>query len=497
MILTAGARILAMFSNFEEANSFLETLIPKQYKTVKAMRLERISYLLKLLGDPHKKLKFVHIGGTSGKGSTAYFLSKILTAQGYRVGLHISPHLQIVTERMQINGVPMPKEKFVRYMNELKYLMEKFEGVSGLEKPTYFEVTVAISLDYFAREKVDIAVVEVGLGGELDATNVIKPLISIITNVGLDHTDILGKTVQKIARDKAEIIKKGAPVIIGAKQPSVQKVIRNKADRVGSELFVLGEDFNYKIKSLDLSGSSFDFIWTNGSSERVQPYQLSTPALYQVGNASLTLAAIELLKGLGFKVGKEKVYKSLKTAKVPGRFEIIRKRPLIILDGAHNPEKIKALLNSLKGLFPKKKYIFLVAFKKGKDAEKMLRLLIPYAETFIITEFSRTTDMGGHFTTPSEKIEKVLTKLKLPGQIIVNKDSPKALNEAKKLSKEGTPVVVTGSLYLVGEIRDLFFPINKTEEPRSSRGSIISYKSKAVTLAHEVVAGHGRNKVRP
>ena len=250
-----------MFSTFKEANEYLETLIPKTYVTTHALKLERVIYLLKLLNNPHRKFKSIHIGGTSGKGSTAYFLSQLLTGQGYKVGLTISPHLQSVRERFQINGKLISEEKLIFYVNKIRPLVEKTEKDLRLGRPTYFESLVALAFDYFAREKVDIAVVEVGLGGKLDATNVIQPLISIITNVDLDHTDILGDTVEKIARDKSGIIKEGSPVVSGARQLAVKNIIAKKCAENKSRLFLINKEFNYKIKKTNFSGVSFDFSW--------------------------------------------------------------------------------------------------------------------------------------------------------------------------------------------------------------------------------------------
>ncbi|MCH8821461.1 bifunctional folylpolyglutamate synthase/dihydrofolate synthase [Patescibacteria group bacterium] len=455
-----------MFSTFQEANEYLENLIPLgfSYNPKDVMKLDRVKYLLKLLGNPHKKIKTIHIGGTSGKGSTAYFLSQILVGQGYKIGLHTSPHLKDISERMQINGRPIPDKNFIYHVNRIEPLIGKVEKDLRLGKPTYFETTVAITFDYFAKQNVDIAIIEVGLGGKLDATNIIHPLVSIITNVDLDHTEILGNTVEKIAKDKSGIIKKEVPVISGTNKLAVKNIIAKKAQENDSKYFLRGETFDYSIKKIDFSGINFNFSWLGESKE----YQLSTPAAYQAENASLALAAIQLLKGQGFKISNEKTYTSLGKAKVPGRFEIVspllklqragQKKPLIILDGAHNPVKVKTFLGSLTQLLPNKKFIFLVAFKKDKDIEQMLKIMTPHSEAFVITEFSKITDMGRYFTTPVKEIENILMKLKFSGDIIIEKDSVKALEKARKLQNKNLPLIITGSLYLVGEIRDKFFP---------------------------------------
>jgi dihydrofolate synthase/folylpolyglutamate synthase len=444
-----------MISTFKEAVAYLETLIPTSNRTVKALRLERIVYLLKLLGNPHQKLKFVHIGGTSGKGSVAYLLSKLLNAQGYKVGLHLSPHLQKITERMQINDMPISEKKFINQVNLLLPLNRKVQKDLNLGEPTYFETLVAASFDYFEKEKVDIAIVEVGLGGTLDATNVIKPLLSIITSVGLDHTEILGKTVQKIARDKAGIIKEGSPVITGATQPSVREIIMKKAQNLDSKVYVLGSDFDHKIKNTTLSGSIFDFTMKDKIYRNIS---LSLLGIFQVENASLALMASHLLTDFGFKIGKETIYKALEVAKIPGRFEKVSEKPLIILDGAHNPIKMQTFLSSLRRIFPKKKFIFLVAFKKDKDIKNILKLLTPASTSFVVSEFNQPTDMGKRFTTRAAEIRRLIKEVGFSGKTLIQRNSHKALFEAKKLASKGDVIVVTGSLYFVGEIRNLFYP---------------------------------------
>ena len=443
-----------MFSTFKEANKYLETLIPKEYKSSEALKLERIKHLLKLLGNPHKSLKLIHIAGTSGKGSVSYILSHLLTGQGYKTGLHVSPHLQTIRERMQIDGQLISEEEFVKLVNEIKPLVKKTDKDLGLKKPTYFETTVATAFKFFSDNKVDFSVIEVGLGGRLDATNVANPILSIITNVDLDHTDILGNTVEEIAEEKAGIIKKGVPVVSGVERLAVKNIIAKKAAKNNSKIFFINDEFNFKIKSLDFSGINFDFSWRG----KADPFRISSPAAYQVENSSIALAAITILKKQGHEINDEKIKKSLVTAKIPGRFEIIQKDPLIIFDGAHNPVKVKTLLDSLIKLIPGKKFTFLVAFKKDKNISEMLKILSRHAEAFVITEFNKITDMGRHFTTRTLEIEKTLKELKYSGGIIIEKDSSLAFEKAKKLSSEKNPLIVTGSLYLVGEIRDIFFP---------------------------------------
>lgn len=447
-----------MFSTFEQANEYLETLIPKEYKPTEALKLERITYLLKLLGDPHKKFRSIHIGGTSGKGSVAYILSQLLTRQGLKTGLHVSPHLQTIRERMQINGNFISEKDFVTLVNEIKPLVEKTEKSLGLKKPSFFETTVALAFKHFANNKIDIGVVEVGLGGRLDATNVLKPILSVITNVDLDHTDILGNTLEQIAKEKSGIIKKGVPVVSGAHQLAVKNIIAKKAEINKSPIYFINDKFRYQVVRLDFSGVKISFSWLKTTKKY---FTIPIPSVFQAENTSLALAAIMSLKKQGFNFKEQKISNSLSSLKIPGRFEIVNKNPLLIIDGAHNPAKIKALLYSLHKLEGPKKYIFLIAFKKDKNISAMLKTLYGHAETFVITEFNQTTDMGRRFTATVKDIEQILAETTFSGKIIIEKNSTKAFQKAKKLSGKKTPLVVTGSLYLIGEVRDILFPINK------------------------------------
>ncbi len=451
--------VAMLFSNLREANKYLETLIPSPKRTPLDRRLEKTAHLLRLCGNPHEKLQLIHIGGTSGKGSVAYFLSRILTGQGYKVGLHVSPHLQIVTERAQINGQLMLKEKFSEYVERFKPLITQVEKDLKPLKINYFETLVAIALKYFADEKVDIAIIEVGIGGSFDATNVINPLISIITNVGLAHTGMLGKTIQKIAKDKAGIIKRDSLVITGAKQPSVQRIISEKAENCNSDVSFLDRDFSYKIKTANLTGSIFDFRWED---KIYRNLALSAPGLFQIENASTALAASCLLPQLGFKIDQKKIYKALEKVKIPGRFEVVQKRPLIILDAAHNMVKIKTFLSSLTYVLPNQKFIFVTTFvtlEGNKEVAEILKRIMACAKAFVVVEFSQAADTNRQLALSAGAVAALLKKLNFSGDIVIEKRPREALAKAKKLANKTDIIVITGSLYLVGEIRDLFFPI--------------------------------------
>lgn len=418
-----------MFANYSKKSSayyevrdWLESFIPLVYGK-EELGLVRIEELLRLLGNPERKFKSIHIAGTSGKGSTAFYTARLLQGMNLKVGLHISPHLVDVRERMQINGKLIPMGKFIRLISRIKPVVESMKD-SEVGLPSYFEILVAASFKYFAQEKVDWAVVEVGLGGRLDATNVLVPEVSVITNIGLDHTEILGNTVEKIAFEKAGIIKAGVPAVTAASGKALG-VIENAARDRGSKL----------VKVSTQKGPMVNQI-------------LAETALETIG-IGVSEASMKKVFGEGF----------------AGRFEEIEQG--VILDGAHNPDKIRALIDFVwksKVKVQKSKVILVVAFKKGKKWKEMVDLLLKNlnVEQVIATEFNAFTDTGKWSTVPAEEIAKYIkSKSKGPRFLTKSKvesveNSQEAVSEAMNAAKKGEIVLVTGSLYLIGEVRTIW-----------------------------------------
>ncbi len=467
--------------SYSKAIAYLEGFIGKivfnvDNKSVKQHDpLDRMRIFLSLLGNPQNKFKSVLVGGTSGKGSTAYLLSRILTKAGCKTGFTLSPHLQKANERLQINEKEIPDKQFIKLVNLVKPVVEGMKNAK-IGAPSYFEILIAMAFLYFAEKRVDIAVAEVGMGGEFDATNTLNPLIAVLTNVGLDHMNILGNTVEKIAETKAGIIKrindKGLinnssliinhlTVISGVRQPSVIKIIEDRSKDVGAELRLLWRDFGYKVKKENISGIEFDFI---SQEEILDDIKLSLLGQYQAENASLAIKTVLELRKLGFKIADEVIRRALKSAFFPGRFEIIKvargpvKNKLkIILDGAHNPIKMKEFLKTLKKIFPTQKKTFIIGFKFDKDIPKMLKQIVKVADEIIVTEFNRATDMNMNASARALMIKDKLLRMKYREKIIVKKDSKKALKMGIKTIQQfndSAILVVTGSLYLVGEIRN-------------------------------------------
>lgn len=421
-----------MVKTFLEARDYLESFIPDPIFSHTPYQLDRMRALCALLGNPQNAYPIIHVGGTSGKGSTATFASFLLANAGLKTGLHTSPHLESLTERIQINNQPISRTHFVELIQQLIPHIEKLRQTPH-GAPSYFEILVAMTFLYFKEMKVDAAVIEVGLGGTLDGTNVIPPSVCIITNISLDHTNILGKTTEKIAREKMGIIKPTSPAVIsGITQPHLKRLLRTKTNDVKVPLYLLHSDFHTDMRQLRLKGS------------------------FQHTNFSLAKEAVFHFLSLHFP-DKLKLFTSMCDAAardtfIPGRMEIVKNSPLVMLDGAHNGAKIKALVSSLVELYPHYRWLTIVAIKKGKPARTILRTLEPLTRTFYFTQFTQVTDTGLHQSTDPVDLVSLSRK-----SVEMFASSKEALYQALSLAEKNRwPVLVTGSLYLVGEIRALF-----------------------------------------
>lgn len=433
--------------SFKEAERFLFSYIPKtsSRKFPGKFGLARAKYFLKFLGDPQERLQIIHVAGTSGKGSTAYLTSLMLASLKFKVGLHLSPHLLDVRERVQINNDLISKQKFIRYLNELLPAIRKMRG-SRYGSPTYFEILAALAYYIFWKEKVDYAVMETGLGGLYDGTNVVQnpQKLCVVTRIGMDHMRVLGRTLGAIARQKVGIIQKGNFVISIQQKAVVEKAFSLSAAKKGAKLEWIRTNRDFGDIALNQNRTIFRF-------RNLGRIRLGLIGAHQAENASLALAAVQhIAKRDHFAFDSQKIKKALASAYFPARFEILRVRGrTVILDGAHNPQKAEALANALQGVFPGEKFVFLIAFKKGKEYRKMLNTFSPLAEEFVLSGFFVANQDLRHLSEKPEEIACLLDGIGIHRYRIIP-NSRAALRSA--LTKGRQPIVITGSLYLLAEL---------------------------------------------
>jgi len=414
--------------------------------------LENINYLLYLLGEPHKKLKIIHVAGTNGKGSTCSSISSILQSDGYKVGLYTSPHLVDFTERIKINHKPINRKKVSELLERIKPYIEKVANTPSYGHPTFFEVITSMAFLYFFEEQVDYLVLEVGLGGRLDATNVCEPLISVITHIDYDHMDKLGNSLEEIAREKGGIIKPEGIVISSNQYEEAYNEIRKIADEKKSLIYSIGREISYKIVKSDIKGVIFNL---KGIYREYK--NLHTPLLgrHQADNATNAIAAVEALKMKGTDISQKAIRDGLEKVKWTGRLEIVRNNPTIILDGAHNPNGAKIMHQALEEIFSYRYLTLVLAIFADKDYKKMIEVLAPGADLIIATKAENPR------AASPQAIAKEAAKYINKNKIIAIENIPQAINYALSNSKEDALICITGSLYTVGEAKKYFKTKNR------------------------------------
>lgn len=427
-----------MFDTYEQAIDWIHTRLRLGIKP----GLSRMAWMLERLEHPERQIKTIHVGGTNGKGSTVTFLRAILQTAGYRVGTFTSPYFEQFNERISVNGQPISDAELIELANVIKPLADELDR-SELGGPTEFEVITAMSFYYFAKmSPVDVVLYEVGLGGRFDSTNVIHPLLSIITSIGLDHTAILGESYEEIAFEKAGIIKNGVSVITGVKQPEALEVIRKKAFDCKSSLYHLGEDFAASSKEPLERGEQFTFTSMFG---QIHELKTSMIGAHQVENAACAVMASQVLANYySFLIEEEHIREGLMLAYWPGRLEILSEDPLVLIDGAHNEEGIKALASEINARFADKNISILFAALKDKKLDKMIATLEEVADQLIFTtfDFPRAASAKDLMDAGSTKGNK---------RIAANYQDflHRKINELDKADM----LIVTGSLYFLSEAK--------------------------------------------
>jgi len=426
-----------MFTTYEDAISWIHSRLRLGIKP----GLKRMEWMMERLDHPERRIKSVHIGGTNGKGSTVTYLRSILEEAGYSVGTFTSPYFEQFNERISINGRPIKDEDIIKLANNIYPLSEELEA-SELGGPTEFEIITAMAMQYFGQiNPVDIVLFEVGLGGRFDSTNIIYPILSIITNIGLDHTAILGDTYEKIASEKAGIIKPGTAVVSGVKQKEAMEVIMHTANEMKAPLYILGSKFYLENHSSTSSGEKFT---QKTPFSELPNLEISMAGKHQIENASLAVMGAEILKRyFSFLIENEHIRAGLKKAYWPGRFEILSQDPVVIIDGAHNEEGVTSLVSELENRYHDKKINLIFAALADKKLDKMIMNLDRIANqiTFVDFNYPRAAQAKDLF---------VISKNENKHYDI---DWKSTITKEISSLKENDILVITGSLYFLSAIK--------------------------------------------
>jgi dihydrofolate synthase / folylpolyglutamate synthase len=433
---------------YDEAIPFWFGRVNYEQKTPQAddLKLDRMRALLARLGNPHERLRILHVAGSKGKGSTSAMLAAMLQAAGHRTGLFTSPHLMAVEERIQVDRQPIARAELAALMAEIR------DASAGtLERElTFFEIDTALGFLHFVRRRVAIAVVEVGLGGRFDSTNVCRPMAALITSISLDHTQVLGDTAEAIAREKAGIIKPGQPTVSGARADGPRRVIVATCSERSSPLRQLGVDFRYEYEPALVSESE-----DRGAVVHVHTWRRAWPGLqlgligeHQARNAALAIATVDLLGELGLSVGEVAVREGLATVRWPARLEVLGRRPVVVLDCAHNVASAQVLVQALTSSFPLPnggRRLLVFAASRDKDLSGMLQVLTPYFDRIVLTRFRESPRAA-----PPEQLATCVPGDKL---LAVVANATDAWRLARAEAGERDLICVAGSVFLAGELR--------------------------------------------
>jgi len=405
--------------------------------------LSRMYRVMSLLGDPHLNYDIVHVAGTKGKGSICAMTASIMKEARYKVGLYSSPHMIDFRERIKVNNNEISRQTLTNYVMKLRPIFNSVEKISA------FEIITAIAFKYFTDQQVEIAIIEVGMGGRLDATNVVQPIVSIISPVSHDHMKILGNTLAKIAKEKAGIIKKSIPVIISPQKKSAKEEIERIAKRKGSIIIDTSENYEFEQKKYSLEKQSFVI-----KEKLIHPsdtygpiYEIPLLGDHQINNAITAYACVMRLRKLGYKINESALKNGFSKVEWPGRFEVVCQKPLIIVDGAHNRDSFRKLKNTIKKYLTGKKVILIFGASEDKEVQLMLKIIKPYIDQFIFTKSEHPRAME------IDKLEKYASNIDLENYSISEIDNIIPLILRKSLQKKA--YIASGSIFIAGAIKQL------------------------------------------
>lgn len=430
------------------------------------LNLENMRLLLDRLGNPHLKIPVVHVAGTKGKGSTSAMLASILTRAGYRTGLYTSPHLSCLEERFVVDGTRCTREELIELTEQIRPAVENVDREIHSAAPdlslTFFEVTTAIAWLYFLRQKAEIVVLEVGMGGRLDSTNLCHPVVTVITSISFDHTKQLGNTLAAIASEKAGIIKPGVPVVSGVEQPEARAVIQQVASAAPAPLISLGDDFHVSRSKNSseshhfLADNRLDFERLGKSPQTLHDVEVELLGNHQLRNAAVALATAGCLNEKGWRIDEAAIRTGLAQVQCTARIEVISRNPTIVVDTAHNLASIAALVETLNEQFPAKRRTAIFAASRDKDTRGMLQLLLPNFNELILTKFT-TNPRGADADILAKTTQELLIEQEPQAgrspKITVRHDPREAWNYCRDTLNPGDLVCVTGSFFLAAELR--------------------------------------------
>jgi len=447
MSVDTKQQLVGSMQSYEEAVEWINSLIPFGIRP----GLDRIEHLLESLGNPHRRLKFIHVAGTNGKGSVCSYLTHVLHKSGYDVGTFTSPYITKFTNRLQYNGEDIEEETLLLLANKVRPLVEEM-ATSELGSPTMFEVTTMIAILFYATVTYpDYVVWETGLGGRLDVTNVVTPVLSIITNIGHDHMDKLGDTIEAIAFEKAGIIKAGVPVIVGVTQPEAIEVISQYAQEKKSSLYLYQQQFDQMPLYVDEFEQQFRF---EGLFRNIEDVTITLSGSHQRQNAAVAMMGIEILRQYqALIVSDEDLLDGMKMTTWPGRLEMIGQQPRLLIDGAHNPEGAEALANALQTTYKYEKLHLVMGMIDNKNHHDTFKHILPLVDTLILTEPNYR--MAKNANELEKLVQDLINELNLsnPPRLIVERDWKQAIGLLLEETNESDLAVVTGTLYLIGDVR--------------------------------------------
>ena len=422
--------------------SFIENSVTHQHPpSLIETDLSRMTRLLEKLGQPHKDFPSVHVAGSKGKGSVSVFCATSLQAAGYKVGLFTSPHLQDFEERIQIDRVPIPRDRLVALIDEIKPHVTSIPGLNT------FEITTVLSFLYFSREEVEIAVIEVGLGGRLDATNVITPKVSIISALFLEHTKILGETLPEIAFEKGGIIKQNVPVVLSPQRDDALAVISDIAKNKRAPLILVGKDYEFKRKEASLDHQLFSIKSKNPA--ETKDFKIGLLGRYQIENATAAYAALQVLRKQGVKIPETAIIEGFESTIWPARFEILSVDPPIVIDSAHTPDSARKLMQAVNEYFPKMPIILVLGVSEDKNISGIIEELLPNTIQIFCTQSTHPRAIDANTLLEFTVSYGVPVKVCIP--------VGDALQEARLIGGNRAVVLVTGSIFVAATARIAWF----------------------------------------